>query len=186
MLLRAFDLLAAEENETLLNIFLLTILWLLTLKTYAISLMPLAHTYMSLEPETERTIEFYNEARVDGLQKLIENANEMTEYFVGRDDFLHVRHMEFGKRGKKIHLAGTRTDINARPIVVRPRQEQKNICPCDIYTVQNILPRALGPFSVGTAKAKLQMRRPSLVQLLCHTVACLTEGYSVTGCHELH
>ncbi|XP_054697079.1 dynein regulatory complex subunit 7 isoform X3 [Grus americana] len=76
-----------------------------------------AHTYMSLEPETERTIEFYNEVRVDGLQKLIENANEMTEYFVGRDDFLHVRHMEFGKRGKKIHLAGTRTDINARPIV---------------------------------------------------------------------
>ncbi|XP_075621841.1 dynein regulatory complex subunit 7 isoform X3 [Balearica regulorum gibbericeps] len=76
-----------------------------------------AHTYMSLEPETERTIEFYNEVRVDGLQKLVENANEMTEYFVGRDDFLHVRHMEFGKRGKKIHLAGTRTDINARPIM---------------------------------------------------------------------
>ncbi|XP_050760112.1 dynein regulatory complex subunit 7 [Gymnogyps californianus] len=76
-----------------------------------------AHTYMSLEPETEHTMEFYNEARVDGLQKRVENANEMTEYFVGRDDFLHVRHMEFGKRGKKIHLAGTRTDINSRPIV---------------------------------------------------------------------
>ncbi|KAM6195466.1 dynein regulatory complex subunit 7 [Sarcoramphus papa] len=76
-----------------------------------------AHTYMSLEPETEHTMEFYNEARVDGLQKRVENANEMTEYFVGRDDFLHIRHMEFGKRGKKIHLAGTRTDINSRPIV---------------------------------------------------------------------
>ncbi|XP_074958089.1 dynein regulatory complex subunit 7 isoform X2 [Phalacrocorax aristotelis] len=76
-----------------------------------------AHTYMSLEPDTERTMEFYNEARVDGLQKRVENANEMTEYFLGRDDFLHVRHMEFGKRGKKIHLAGTRTDIYSRPIV---------------------------------------------------------------------
>ncbi|NXO55759.1 DRC7 protein, partial [Aramus guarauna] len=76
-----------------------------------------AHTYTSLEPETERTIEFYNEARVDGLQKVVEKADEMTEYFVGRDDFLHVRHVEFGKRGKKIHLAGTRTDVNARPIV---------------------------------------------------------------------
>ncbi|NXS76577.1 DRC7 protein, partial [Pandion haliaetus] len=76
-----------------------------------------AHTYMSLEPETEHMMEFYNEARVDGLQKRVENANEMTEYFVGRDDFLHVRHMEFGKRGKKIHLASTRTDINSRPIV---------------------------------------------------------------------
>ncbi|XP_064315141.1 dynein regulatory complex subunit 7 isoform X3 [Phalacrocorax carbo] len=76
-----------------------------------------AHTYTSLEPDTERTMEFYNEARVDGLQKRVENANEMTEYFLGRDDFLHVRHMEFGKRGKKIHLAGTRTDIYSRPIV---------------------------------------------------------------------
>ncbi|NXV91317.1 DRC7 protein, partial [Calonectris borealis] len=76
-----------------------------------------AHTYMSLESETEHTMEFYNEARVDGLQKRVENAKEMTEYFVGRDDFLHVRHTEFGKRGKKIHLAGTRTDISSRPIV---------------------------------------------------------------------
>ncbi|XP_010581391.1 PREDICTED: coiled-coil domain-containing protein lobo homolog [Haliaeetus leucocephalus] len=76
-----------------------------------------AHTYTSLEPETEHTMEFYNEARVDGLQKRVENDNEMTEYFVGRDDFLHVRHTEFGKRGKKIHLASTRTDINSRPIV---------------------------------------------------------------------
>ncbi|NXU27945.1 DRC7 protein, partial [Thalassarche chlororhynchos] len=76
-----------------------------------------AHTYTLLEPETEHTMEFYNEARVDGLQKRVENANEMTEYFVGRDDFLHIRHMEFGKKGKKIHLAGTRTDINSRPIV---------------------------------------------------------------------
>ncbi|KAF1631742.1 Dynein regulatory complex subunit 7, partial [Eudyptes filholi] len=76
-----------------------------------------AHTYTSLEPETGHTMEFYNEARVDGLQKRVENANEMTEYFVGRDDFLHVRHMEFGKRGKKIHLAGTRTDMNSQPIV---------------------------------------------------------------------
>ncbi|NXD79089.1 DRC7 protein, partial [Halcyon senegalensis] len=76
-----------------------------------------AHTYLSLEAGTDRSMEFYNEARVDGLQKRVENANEMTEYFMGRDDFLHVRHVEFGKRGKKVHLADTRTDINARPIV---------------------------------------------------------------------
>ena len=169
-----------------LDTLLFTVLWLLTLKTYVISLMSLAHTYISLEPETEHTMEFYNEARVDGLQKRVENANEMTEYFVGRDDFLHIRHMEFGKRGKKIHVAGTRTDINSRPVVVWARQEQKNICHCDIYTMQNIPPGALGSFSVGTAKAKLQMGRPSLVQLRCLTVACLTESCSVTSCHELH
>lgn len=148
--------------------------------------MSLAYTYTSLEPETEYTMEFYNEARVDGLQKRVETANEMTEYFAGRDDFLHVRYMEFGKRGKKIHLVGTRTDINSRPIVVRPRQEQKNICCCDISTTQNIVPRALRSFSAGTAKAKVQMGCPSLVQLLCLTVACLTERYSVTSCHKLH
>jgi len=105
-----------------LDTLVLTVLWLLTLKMYAISLMSLAHTYRSLEPETKRTMEFYNEARVDGLQKRVENATEMTEYFVGQDDFLHLRHVEFGKRGKKVHLAGTRTDVNSRPIVVWPEK----------------------------------------------------------------
>ncbi|NWJ00444.1 DRC7 protein, partial [Crypturellus undulatus] len=76
-----------------------------------------AHIYTSMEPETERTMEFYNEARVDGLQKHVENAHEMTDYFEGRDDFLYLRHVEFGKRVKKIQIAGTRTDISSRPIV---------------------------------------------------------------------
>ncbi|NXU82045.1 DRC7 protein, partial [Oreotrochilus melanogaster] len=75
-----------------------------------------AHTYKSLKPRTERTMEFYHEARVDGLQKRVENATEMIEYFVGREDFLRVRHTEFGKKQKKIQLAGTTTD-NFRPIV---------------------------------------------------------------------
>lgn len=134
-----------------LDTLVFTMLQLLTLKACATSLASLAHTYTSLEPETEHTMEFY-EAQADGLQKRVENANEMTEYFMGRDDFLHIRHVEFGKRGKQIHLAGTRTDINSRPIVVRPRQEQKNIRHCDIYTMQNILPRALGSFSGVAAK----------------------------------
>ncbi|NXP12136.1 DRC7 protein, partial [Thinocorus orbignyianus] len=76
-----------------------------------------AHTYTSLKPETEYTMEFYHEARVDGLQRRVETSEEMTEYFVGRDDFLHVRNMQFGKRQKKIHLVGTRTDSSSRPIV---------------------------------------------------------------------
>ncbi|XP_068267382.1 dynein regulatory complex subunit 7 isoform X1 [Nyctibius grandis] len=76
-----------------------------------------AHTYTSLEPETERTMEFYHKARVDDLQQRVETANEMTEYFVGRDDFLHLRHTKFGERGKKVHLAGTKTDIDSRLVV---------------------------------------------------------------------
>ncbi|NXY25116.1 DRC7 protein, partial [Atrichornis clamosus] len=76
-----------------------------------------AHTYRSLEPETGHTVEFYHEARLDDLWKRAESATEMTEYFVGRDDFLHTRHTEFGEREKKMEMAGTRTDANPRPIV---------------------------------------------------------------------
>ncbi|XP_051485112.1 dynein regulatory complex subunit 7 isoform X2 [Apus apus] len=75
-----------------------------------------AHSYKSLEPKSEHVMEFYHEARVDGLQKRVEDVKEMTEYFVGRDDFLHVRQTVFGKRVKKVHLAGTSID-SSRPIV---------------------------------------------------------------------
>ncbi|NWH60484.1 DRC7 protein, partial [Geococcyx californianus] len=76
-----------------------------------------AHTYASLESESEHTMEFYNEARADDLQKYVENATELIEYFEGRDDFLHIRHTTFGKTGEGIHFAGTRTDIRSQPIV---------------------------------------------------------------------
>uniref|UniRef100_A0A8B9GJV3 Dynein regulatory complex subunit 7 n=1 Tax=Amazona collaria TaxID=241587 RepID=A0A8B9GJV3_9PSIT len=72
-----------------------------------------AHTYTSLEPKTGHTMEFYNEARVDGLQKRVETASEMTEYFMGRDDFLYLRHVDFGKQGEKTQ----RIDMNSQPIV---------------------------------------------------------------------
>lgn len=125
-------------------------------------------------------MEFYNEARVDGLQKRVETASEMTEYFMGRDDFLYLRHVNFGNQGDETQ----RIDMSSKPIMVRSRQEQ-NICYSDIYTAQNILPSTLGSFSVDTARAKLQMRYPSLAQLLCLRAACLTEGYNVTSCHQL-
>lgn len=91
-----------------------------------------AHSYTSLEPETGHTVEFYHTARVDGLWKRFESATEMTEYFVGREDFLHTRHIEFDERDKKMEKAGATADANPRPIVVWPRQEQKNMCHCDI------------------------------------------------------
>ncbi|NXH56034.1 DRC7 protein, partial [Rhabdornis inornatus] len=76
-----------------------------------------AHSYTSLEPETGHTVEFYHTARVDGLWKRFENATEMTEYFVGREDFLHMRHIEFGERDKEMENAGITADANPRPIV---------------------------------------------------------------------
>ncbi|XP_064243257.1 dynein regulatory complex subunit 7 isoform X3 [Passer domesticus] len=76
-----------------------------------------AHSYTSLEPETGHTVEFYHTARVDGLWKRFETATEMTEYFVGREDFLHMRHIEFGERDQEAEMAGVTAEANARPIV---------------------------------------------------------------------
>ncbi|NXA08359.1 DRC7 protein, partial [Sapayoa aenigma] len=76
-----------------------------------------AHTYTSLEPETGHTMQFYHEARDDDLWKRVESATEMTEYFVGRADFLHSRHVEFGERENGMDTAGTRSDLSPRPIV---------------------------------------------------------------------
>ncbi|NWW32007.1 DRC7 protein, partial [Panurus biarmicus] len=81
------------------------------------SLLLKAHSYTSLEPETGHTVEFYHRARVDGLWKRFENATEMTEHFVGREDFLHTRHIEFGERDGEMEKAGTTADANSRPIV---------------------------------------------------------------------
>ncbi|NXC50715.1 DRC7 protein, partial [Penelope pileata] len=75
------------------------------------------HTYKSMEPQTERVMEFYSETRVDGLQKRAENASEMREYFVGRDDFKYFQHTEFRVKKKRVNLTGVRTDTNTRPIV---------------------------------------------------------------------
>ncbi|NWV69311.1 DRC7 protein, partial [Malurus elegans] len=79
------------------------------------SLLLKAHSYTSMEPETGHTMEFYHEARVDNLWKRSESATEMTEYFMGRRDFLHMRHIEFGER--ETETAGTKTDTSPRPIV---------------------------------------------------------------------
>lgn len=125
-------LLKLKKMRPPLDMLVFCVLWLLTLKTCDMSL---AHSYTSLEPETGHTVEYYHTARVDGLWKRFENATEMTEYFVGREDFLHTRHIELGERDKKMQMAGIGTDANPRPIVVWPRQEQKNMCHCDIYTM---------------------------------------------------
>ncbi|KAH0619461.1 hypothetical protein JD844_000109 [Phrynosoma platyrhinos] len=77
----------------------------------------LAHIYKTMDPETDRTMEFYHETRVDGLEKRIETPTDMTEYFVGRSDFLYYRHTEFGKRVKKVAAILVNTETNARPIV---------------------------------------------------------------------
>ncbi|KAK7505575.1 hypothetical protein BaRGS_00003320 [Batillaria attramentaria] len=69
-------------------------------------------------PENERTMLFFHEARVDGLEKRVETATEMTEHFIDRDDFLYYKHVIFGKRPKKFGpQESSAPNANPRPIV---------------------------------------------------------------------
>ncbi|XP_041350936.1 dynein regulatory complex subunit 7-like [Gigantopelta aegis] len=66
-------------------------------------------------PENDRTMVFYNEARVDGLMKRVETPNEMTEDYTDRDDFLYYKHVQLGKRSKKFGPQDG-NQVNLRPI----------------------------------------------------------------------
>ena len=79
----------------------------------------LEHLYLASSPaaESERTMLFYNEARVDGLTKREETSTSMVEHFSNREDFLYYMHTEFGAKPKKVGPKGE--DANPRPILVR-------------------------------------------------------------------
>ena len=69
-------------------------------------------------PENERTMFFYDEARVDGLVKRVETPTEMTEQYRNRDDFLYYKHVDFGKKPKKFGPQDGSSSTNVRPILV--------------------------------------------------------------------
>ena len=58
------------------------------------------------KPETDRVIEFFDNCRADGLYKLIETPDSITEHFSGREDKLYYREVIFGERPKKFGPAG--------------------------------------------------------------------------------
>lgn len=49
--------------------------------------------------EMPRTMEFFNDSRLDGLKTLETDALMLKEYFVNREDFLNFRHTTFAQRG---------------------------------------------------------------------------------------
>ncbi|XP_034045104.1 dynein regulatory complex subunit 7 [Thalassophryne amazonica] len=54
------------------------------------------HRYTnSQSTDSERTMEFYSQSRIDGLVRRVESPLEMTETFQDRDDFLRYRHVVF-------------------------------------------------------------------------------------------
>ncbi|XP_066204836.1 dynein regulatory complex subunit 7 [Saccopteryx leptura] len=73
------------------------------------------HSYESMQPETDRVMEFYQVARVDGLVKREETPNTMTEYYQGRPDFLCYRQVHFGPRVKRLTMKSA--ESNPRPMV---------------------------------------------------------------------
>ncbi|KAM8946026.1 dynein regulatory complex subunit 7 [Pelodytes ibericus] len=84
------------------------------------------HMYRSLAPETERSLTFYSQARLDGLLTRDEEPKAMTETFLGREDFLFYRHTQFGKRPKKVAIAGAPMEANPRPILKITERFQRN------------------------------------------------------------
>lgn len=83
----------------------------------------LEHCYKASAPgaENDRTMHFYDEARVDGLVKRIETPISMTEHYKNRDDFQYYKHIDFGKRTKKFGPQDEVVTNNPRPIVVRKK-----------------------------------------------------------------
>ncbi|XDV26584.1 hypothetical protein PO909_030240, partial [Leuciscus waleckii] len=58
------------------------------------------HRYVTLVSATEHQMDFYSQARADGLARRIEKPFEMTETFEDGDDFLFYRHVVYGKHVK--------------------------------------------------------------------------------------
>jgi hypothetical protein len=58
---------------------------------------------------------YYDKARLDSLAKRHETLLELTDYFIGRDDFLEYRKATFETRSKKFGPADKDTQS---PIIV--------------------------------------------------------------------
>lgn len=66
-----------------------------------------------LRPFGDRTMYFYNHARVDGLSSRIDCENEMIEHFIDRSDYLYYRRVIFKKPVAKFDS----TEVLTRPII---------------------------------------------------------------------
>ena len=76
------------------------------------------HSYLSMSPyspETDRTMLFYENVRVDGLLKRVEKTLQLTEEYQKRPDRLYYRNVTFGRRAKTFAPSETK---NSRPIEV--------------------------------------------------------------------
>ncbi|KAL2093675.1 hypothetical protein ACEWY4_010987 [Coilia grayii] len=73
------------------------------------------HRYVTLTPDSDREMEFYSQARADGLARRVGKGLEMIEFFEDRPDFLFYRHILFGKHAKKVTI-GEIAEQGHRPL----------------------------------------------------------------------
>ncbi|XP_039619776.1 dynein regulatory complex subunit 7 isoform X2 [Polypterus senegalus] len=78
-----------------------------------------SHRYLTMVPGAERQMDFYSQARTDGLASRVELSSEMKETFEDRPDFLHFQHVVFGKKEK--HLVPVSGETNSKPILIIQR-----------------------------------------------------------------
>ncbi|XP_072342361.1 dynein regulatory complex subunit 7 isoform X5 [Scyliorhinus torazame] len=74
------------------------------------------HMFRSSEPETDRTLKYTSQLRVDGLVSRVETPTDLTERFKDRPDFLIYRQASFAKRMRKVKLPGA-FQLNYRTII---------------------------------------------------------------------
>lgn len=77
---------------------------------------------MTLTPDSDREMEFYSQARADGLARRVEVGSEMTETFEDRPDFLYYRHVVFDKRTR---VLAPGENAEHRPLVVQNDNTQQ-------------------------------------------------------------
>lgn len=84
------------------------------------------HTYMAISPylpETDRTMLFYENVRVDGLYRRAEKPLSLIEEYQNRPDNLYYRQVTYGKRAKSFAPSELK---NSRPIEIIVEKYSRN------------------------------------------------------------
>jgi len=88
---------------------------LLSKKTvYIVCLTEHQYKIGGVNPESDRILHYFSDARIDGLCKMTESPLSLEQEFTQRDDHLVYRHVQFGLRPKKFGPA----EYSGRPIEV--------------------------------------------------------------------
>ncbi|CAI9730778.1 Hypothetical predicted protein [Octopus vulgaris] len=120
------------------------------------SLKEHCYKFDSAGPESDRTMIFYDDARVDGLEKRIETSTSMTEHFIGRKDLLCYKYVEFGPR-LLVFAPQISSDYEPRPIQVGEEGSTKR--EIDVYNFVRKMITEEFDSRDDTRKAEMEVRK---------------------------